>query len=118
MRYPVRRNRRARVVGIAFYAVGLVAIGLGWSGMARVACADCRLPGVVPGIVDLLSIVALGAGLLMLAALSAERRELEGRLDRFPRALGYTEARAAGDDEDLVEAHGPGSASTGSAPIP
>jgi hypothetical protein len=70
------RTRYAQLLGLAFCAVGFVAIGLGWRGAARVACIDCQVPYLISGAATGIGLIILGVGLLIGARIRVERMRL------------------------------------------
>lgn len=73
---PDRQVRYGRILGLVFLLVGFVIIGLGWRGMAQVACADCQLPYLLSGGAAGLGLILLGATLIIAAQFRDERLKL------------------------------------------
>lgn len=73
---PDRQVRYGRILGLTFLLAGFVAIGLGWNGMAREACADCQLPFLLSGGAAGLGLILLGSTLIVAAQLRDERLKL------------------------------------------
>ncbi|HJP66408.1 MAG TPA: hypothetical protein VKA30_08910 [Actinomycetota bacterium] len=82
-----RRITYTRLVGLAFCVAGFTVIGLGWNGMARVACADCQLPYLLSGGATGLGLIIFGVGLLMMAQIRADRLRAEVHLEQIVGAL-------------------------------
>jgi hypothetical protein len=101
-RGPDRQVRYGRIVGLVFCVIGFVAIGLGWNGMARVACPDCQLPYLLSGGAAGLGFIVLGSTLLLAAQIRDDRIKLADQL----RDVGTTLSRATS------AAAGPGGAET------
>jgi hypothetical protein len=85
-RRPRRFNRERRItytrlVGLVFCAAGFVVIGLGWNGMARVACPDCQLPYLLSGGATGIGLIIFGVGLLVMAQIRADRLRGEVHLE-------------------------------------
>lgn len=105
----------ARWLGLILIAAGGAAIAFGWSGMARVNCADCQLPYLLSGGAAGLALVIVGASLFVIAQLRSDRLRLEAQfaeltatLASAPRAVAVATRRAAGApgpiEEELVVA--------------
>jgi hypothetical protein len=73
---PDRQVRYGRILGLVFLLAGFLAIGLGWNGMAKVACADCQLPYLLSGGATGLGLILLGGTLLLAAQIRDERLKL------------------------------------------
>jgi hypothetical protein len=86
-----RQVRYGRVVGLIFCAIGFTSIGLGWNGMARVACPDCQLPYLLSGGATGIGLVLLGTGLMVMAQLRDERIKLAEQI----RNMGSVISKAA-----------------------
>jgi hypothetical protein len=76
------------MLGLAFCAVGFVAIGLGWNGMARVACPDCQLPYLLSGGATGIGLIIFGVGLLVMGQIRADRLRAEVHLEKVLASLG------------------------------
>lgn len=70
---------------------GFLAIGFGWNGMAKVACADCQLPYLLSGGAAGIGLILVGVGLLVMAQIRDERAKLADQL----RQVGTVLSRAA-----------------------
>jgi hypothetical protein len=77
---PDRQVRYGRILGLVFALVGFIAIGLGWNGMAKVACADCQLPYLLSGGATGIGLILVGATLLVASQLRDERLKLAEQL--------------------------------------
>ena len=89
-RKPDRQVRYGRILGLVFLLAGFLAIGLGWNGMARHACADCQLPYLLSGGAAGIALVLVGAVLLITAQFRDERLKLDSQL----RAVGTAVSKA------------------------
>src|SRR3989337_1630355 len=87
---PDRQVRYGRILVLVFALVGFIAIGLGWNGMAKVACPDCQLPYLLSGGAAGLGLILVGGVLLVMAQIRDERLRLADQL----RAIGTTMSRA------------------------
>ena len=83
--------RTTRLLGLLCCLVGFVAIGLGWHGMASVACPDCQLPYLLSGGATGLGLIMFGVMLLIVAQLRSDRLADDRQFERLLRALGVTE---------------------------
>lgn len=75
-----RQVRYGRILGLVFLVLGFVVMGFGWSGMARLACADCQLPYLISGGAASLGLILLGGTLLLAAQIRDERLKLAEQL--------------------------------------
>ena len=82
------RIAAARIVGLVLCIAGFVVIGLGWNGMARVACPDCQLPYLLSGGAAGLALILVGVGLVVTAEIRVARRQLREDLGRLVDAVG------------------------------
>ena len=73
---PDRQVRYGRILGLVFLLAGFVVIGLGWNGMAKVACPDCQLPYLLSGGAAGLGLILLGGTLILAAQIRDERLKL------------------------------------------
>ncbi|HEX9235575.1 MAG TPA: hypothetical protein VF972_04785 [Actinomycetota bacterium] len=90
-----RRITYTRLLGLAFCVAGFVAIGLGWNGMARVACPDCQLPYLLSGGATGLGLIIFGATLLVMGQMRADRLRAESHLEEMVERLRPSAAVAA-----------------------
>lgn len=104
VRGPDRQVRYGRILGLTFLLAGFVAIGLGWNGMAREACADCQLPFLLSGGAAGLGLILLGATLIVAAQLRDERLKLAQTLREVGTAVSkaVTSGGAAAPGELVV----------------
>jgi hypothetical protein len=86
-----RQVRFGRILGLFFCVAGFLAIGFGWNGMAKVACADCQLPYLLSGGAAGIGLILLGVGLMVMAQVRDERTKLADQL----RQVGTVLSRAA-----------------------
>ena len=97
-------------VGVTLAAVGLLVIGLAWNGAAGQAGGDLRLqfPYLLSGGLIGLSLVILGAAMLVVQSAREDRALLEAKLDLLAEAYlegqGRLKADAPGDLSGLVVA--------------
>lgn len=110
-RRPKRFNRERRItytrlVGLAFCAAGFVVIGLGWNGMARVACPDCQLPYLLSGGATGIGLIIFGASLLIMAQIRADRLRAELHLENVLAALNRSQPAPLDSPADASEANG------------
>ena len=91
-RTPDRQVRYGRILGLVFLLAGFLAIGLGWNGMAKVACADCQLPYLLSGGATGVGLILLGSTLLLSAQFRDERLKLGEQL----RQVGTAVSKAVG----------------------
>ncbi|MGH2740188.1 MAG: hypothetical protein ACRDH6_06880 [Actinomycetota bacterium] len=78
-----RQVRYARILGLAFVALGFIAIGLGWNGAARVGCIDCQFPYLLSGGAVGIGLIVFGMGLLLIAQFRSERLKLGQQLEQL-----------------------------------
>lgn len=83
-----RRVRLGRIVGFAFMTAGVVMIGLAWNGAASRNFLEGQFPYLLSGGVMGLALVIIGATLLFLATIRAERELMTNRFDEMIRLLG------------------------------
>jgi hypothetical protein len=76
-----RRIRYGRLVGLTFLVAGFITIAVGWNGAAGQACVDCQFPYIISGGFGGLALVVLGASLLVVSGLRAERMHLQSALE-------------------------------------
>jgi hypothetical protein len=62
---------------------GFVVIGLGWNGMARVACPDCQLPYLLSGGATGVGLILFGVGLLVIGQIRADQLRSELHLEEL-----------------------------------
>lgn len=84
---PDRQVRYGRILGLVFLLVGFLFIGLGWNGMARVACADCQLPYLLSGGAAGIGFILVGATLVLAAQTRDERLKLADQLREVGTAM-------------------------------
>lgn len=82
-----RQVRYGRIVGLFLCVAGFVTIGLGWNGMAKLACPDCQLPYLLSGGAAGLGLVLLGVALLVMAQLREESLKLAEQLRNIGTAI-------------------------------
>ena len=102
-RGPDRQVRYGRILGLVFCVVGFLAIGFGWNGMAKVACADCQLPYLLSGGATGVGLILVGSALLVMAQIRDERTKLADQL----REVGTAVSKAVSSPS---AASGPGGA--------
>jgi hypothetical protein len=89
------RIRYGRVLGLLFLVAGFTVIGVAWNGAASVACVDCQFPYLISGGATGIGLIVLGATLLVVSALRAERMHLQATLEdargAVPAAAGTAE---------------------------
>lgn len=95
-RGPDRQVRYGRILGLAFMLVGFVAIGLGWHGMARVACPDCQFPYLLSGGATGIGLILVGVMLVVAAQLRDERMKLADQLRDVGTAVSKAVAATGG----------------------
>jgi hypothetical protein len=78
-----RRITYTRLLGLIFSIAGFVVIGLGWNGMARVACPDCQLPYLLSGGATGVGLILFGVGLLVIAQIRADQLRSELHLEEL-----------------------------------
>lgn len=83
-----RRVRMGRVLGFTFMTAGVVMIGLAWNGAASRNFVEGQFPYLLSGGVMGLALVIIGASLLFLATIRAERELMTDRFDEMIRLLG------------------------------
>jgi hypothetical protein len=71
------RIRYGRLLGMIFITAGFIIIGIAWNGAASRACVDCQFPYLISGGATGLGLIGLGATLLLVSSLRAERLHLE-----------------------------------------
>jgi hypothetical protein len=76
------RTRSAQILGLAFVAIGFVAIGIGWRGAANKACIDCQIPYLISGAATGLGFIILGAIVLLATRIRVERMHLADDIAR------------------------------------
>ena len=103
-RGPDRQVRYGRIVGLVFCVIGFVIIGLGWNGMARVACPDCQLPYLLSGGAAGLGFIVVGSALLLAAQLRDERMKLGDQLREMGTAVTRAASATAGSPAGSVVA--------------
>ena len=89
------RIRYGRVLGLLFLAAGFTVIGVAWNGAASVACVDCQFPYLISGGATGIGLIVLGATLLVVSALRAERMHLQETLEETRGAAAVTTNRPA-----------------------
>ena len=85
-----------------FCLAGFLAIGIGWNGMAKVACPDCQLPYLLSGGATGLGLILFGVALLLMAHIRSTQLVLERNFDRMLDAL----ARVGATGGEAVTATG------------
>lgn len=100
-----RRITYTRILGLIFCIAGFVVIGLGWNGMARVACPDCQLPYLLSGGATGMGLILFGVGLLVIAQIRADQLRSELHLEEVVSLLarGPAPSPAAGQLERSPE---------------
>ncbi|MCU1671898.1 MAG: hypothetical protein JWN77_11 [Frankiales bacterium] len=93
--------------GILLAAIGLIAIGVGWNGAAGQLTLLGQIPYILSGGLIGLSLVVLGAAMLVVQGAREDRARLEAKLDLMTDALlvsgtGTTSAPAPQDVSGLV----------------
>ena len=83
-----RRVRMGRVLGFVFMTAGVIMIGLAWNGAASRNFVEGQFPYLLSGGVMGLALVIIGASLLFLATIRAERELMTDRFDEMIRLLG------------------------------
>ncbi|MFP5352002.1 MAG: hypothetical protein ACLGIB_05515 [Actinomycetota bacterium] len=83
-----RRIRMGRVIGFFFMTLGVVLIALAWNGAANRNFVEGQFPYLLSGGVMGLALVIVGATLLFLATIRAERELMTDRFDEMIRLLG------------------------------
>ncbi|MDQ1711353.1 MAG: hypothetical protein QOE45_803 [Frankiaceae bacterium] len=85
---------------------GLVAIGIGWNGAAGVLDIRAQFPYLLSGGLIGLSLVVIGASLMLVQAHREDRARLEAKLDELIEAVGgsFAGSRAPQDLTGLVVA--------------
>lgn len=83
-----RRVRMGRLIGFLFMTLGVVMIGLGWNGAANRNFSEGQFPYLLSGGVMGLALVIIGATLVFLATIRAERELMTDRFDEMIRLLG------------------------------
>lgn len=83
-----RRVRMGRVFGFTFMTAGVVLIGFAWNGAASRNFVEGQFPYLLSGGVMGLALVMIGATLLFLATIRAERELMTNRFDEMIRLLG------------------------------
>ena len=88
-------------LGLLVIAIGLLAIGIGWNGMAGgggqvngISDFRAQLPWLVSGGILGLALVVFGAALLVVHNARTDRARLEAKLDEVVAALGRTGSAA------------------------
>lgn len=71
---------RLRLLGLLFWLAGGLAITLGWTGTAQVACVDCQVPYLISGGAGGIALTVAGTGLLVIAQLRVEGHRIAERL--------------------------------------
>jgi hypothetical protein len=74
--------------GLILAAAGLVAIGVGWNGAAGQLTVLAQIPYVLSGGLIGISLVILGAAMLVVQGAREDRARLEAKLDLLTDALG------------------------------
>ncbi|MFN2591140.1 MAG: ABC transporter ATP-binding protein [Actinomycetota bacterium] len=85
-RRRISRERRityTRILALVFWVAGFVVIGLGWNGMARVACPDCQLPYLLSGGATGIGLIIVGAAFLVIGQIRADRLRAETHLEQL-----------------------------------
>jgi hypothetical protein len=95
-------------VGLALAGIGLLAIGIGWNGAAGQLTILGQVPYVISGGLIGLSLVVLGAAMLVVQNAREDRAMLEAKLDRLIESIadatGTQPAGTPGDVSGLVVA--------------
>ena len=93
---PDRQVRYGRVVGLVFAVLGFIVIGLGWNGMAKVACPDCQLPYLLSAGATGIGLIIVGIALLIASQIRDERMKLGEQLREVGATVGKSVASTAG----------------------
>jgi hypothetical protein len=101
-----RRITYTRMLGLVFCVAGFVAIGLGWNGMARKACADCQLPYLLSGGATGIGLIIFGVALLVIGQIRADRLRAEAHLEQVLTSLARPAAAALTPGAELPEQNG------------
>jgi len=83
-----RRVRMGRLTGFVFMTAGVVMIALAWNGAASRNFVEGQFPYLLSGGVMGLALVIIGATLLFLSTIRAERELMTNRFDEMIRLLG------------------------------
>jgi hypothetical protein len=81
--------------GLILAAIGLVAIGVGWNGAAGQTTVLGQLPFILSGGMIGISLVILGAAMLVVQGAREDRARLEAKLDQLADALHAGGGRSA-----------------------
>ena len=89
---PTRRGvgagvRNTRILGIMLVVLGGVAIGLGWSGMARRDCSQCQLPYLLSGGAAGLGLIVIGSVLFILAQFRVAQESFRSQVRQINQAM-------------------------------
>lgn len=101
-----RRVRLGRIVGFAFMTAGVVMIGLAWNGAASRNFVEGQFPYLLSGGVMGLALVIIGATLLFLATIRAERELMTNRFDEMITLLGRNLNRLSISSNGSAGLHG------------
>lgn len=83
-----RRVRMGRILGFTFMTAGVVMIGFAWNGAANRNFVEGQFPYLISGGVMGLALVMIGATLIFLATIRAERELMTTRFDQMILLLG------------------------------
>lgn len=93
-------------LGIAVAAAGFVALFLGWNGAASFDDVPAQMPYVISGGLVGLSLVVIGASLLVVESARKERADLLAVLEELKELVAEGGVRAAGATPDAAAALG------------
>lgn len=89
-----RRVRLGRILGLAFIAAGFIVIGKAWDGAASINLRiDSQFPYLLSGGFLGVGLIVVGATLLIIASVRAERQAMTDSLDEMIRLLGRNLSR-------------------------
>jgi hypothetical protein len=84
-----RRVRLGRILGLAFVTAGFVVIGVAWNGAASINLRlDSQFPYLLSGGFLGLGLIVIGATLLFLSTVRAERQIMTAKFDEMLTLLG------------------------------
>ena len=79
--------RNARILGIVLIVGGCVALGLGWSGMARKDCPQCQLPYLISGGAVGLGLIVIGSVLFIVAQMRVAQESFRREVRQINQAV-------------------------------